>query len=210
MLKGNWYTTVADLRTLSEPDAEKLNIPQRLFRAMQKELPREESPDAYTALHSLVHSVEKDRFLSCYGFLADPYSITHYLFKLDFLLARQFMWSMLAIAMWRTPSYQLVVMLIYQIWYTLFILWHKPYKNIVLLVIDLFSQAALVIVILMLFDLAYYYGHYYLFAIISLVHLMVMVVCTFGKGLHFIYHKIADPVEPEDDETSHLITHLNR
>ncbi len=44
MLKGNWYTTVADLRTLSEADAEKLNIPQRLFRAMQKELPKEGIP----------------------------------------------------------------------------------------------------------------------------------------------------------------------
>lgn len=41
MLKGNWYTTVADLRALTEADAEKLNIPRRLFVAIQEELPRE-------------------------------------------------------------------------------------------------------------------------------------------------------------------------
>jgi hypothetical protein len=55
MLKGNWYTTVADLRwkfkeifmiytkyrTLTAADAEKLKIPLRLFRAMQEELPKE-------------------------------------------------------------------------------------------------------------------------------------------------------------------------
>jgi hypothetical protein len=41
MLKGNWYTTVADLRNLSEGDAEKLGIPLLLYRAMQEELPKQ-------------------------------------------------------------------------------------------------------------------------------------------------------------------------
>jgi hypothetical protein len=41
MLKGNWFTTVADLRNLTEMDAEKLNIPLRLFHAIQEELPKQ-------------------------------------------------------------------------------------------------------------------------------------------------------------------------
>lgn len=41
MLKGNWFTTIADLRNLTEEDAEKLTIPINLFNAIQDELPKE-------------------------------------------------------------------------------------------------------------------------------------------------------------------------
>ena len=50
MLKGNLYTTVADLRALNEADAEKLNIPRRLWVAMQEELPREGKKDTFTLI----------------------------------------------------------------------------------------------------------------------------------------------------------------
>jgi hypothetical protein len=41
MLKGNWFTTVADLRKLELADAERLGISKKFWEAMQEELPRE-------------------------------------------------------------------------------------------------------------------------------------------------------------------------
>jgi len=200
MLKGNWYTTVADLRALNEADAEKLNIPRRLWVAMQEELPREET-DVYTALDSLLQTSQKSSFMATYGFVGSAYKPANVLFKLDELLLRSLLWGLLGTALWQNPLMQLIVLLVLQFWYTCFIVWQRPYKFTIDFISDLFPQIALVAVIGMLIDFAQHNEHYGLLMAIAVINLVV-VLCSCGSHMaYLVYIKVMRPPTVEDENT---------
>jgi hypothetical protein len=191
MLKGNWYTTVADLRNLNQADALKLGIPLRLFQAMQAELfpagqkPSHSQPEAntsqnslgsYTTLQSLtVASEPKNAFLRVYGPVADHYILSHLLFSLDELVVRGIIWCVIVVATSSTSMLQLSVMLAFQIWYCGFLLFQRPYKRREWLISDVIPNVGLAVVIACMIVVAQDNDSFVLLLIIAIVHVLVAI-----------------------------------
>eukprot|EP01114_Cavostelium_apophysatum_P000831 TRINITY_DN10732_c0_g2_i1.p1 TRINITY_DN10732_c0_g2~~TRINITY_DN10732_c0_g2_i1.p1 ORF type:complete len:1023 (-),score=202.04 TRINITY_DN10732_c0_g2_i1:285-3353(-) len=186
MLKGNWYTTVADLRTISEDDAEKLRIPLRLYNAMRDELPREEKTEAYTALDSLVKSSERDDFEKKYRCAVDLYQSV-FLFKLDVLTMRNLMWILLAVALTNYELSQLLTLAILEGWYIAYLLWHRPQKSHGALIGELFAEIGMFVVILTLLSILYFQDRYYLISWISVINLVVALGSLLSPACYTFY-----------------------
>ena len=173
MLKGNWYTTVADLRNLSESDADHLGIPLLLFRAMQDELPKSEETISYVKINTLVKTEQKDRFLDSFGTLANDFKTSNIFFIVDILLLRYFVWILLFISLSHTP-YQLPVILVFQCWYTVFLSWNRPFKFKRFWLESVIPEFILIFVISFIIHLSYYEYHYILMLVIPILHLVAL------------------------------------
>jgi len=199
MLKGNWYTTVADLRTLTAADAEKLKIPLRLFRAMQEELPKEDKPEAYTALDSLVRTTQTENFVKTFQCATDEYQLSYIFFKLDNILTRNFLWALLGVALWQYPVPQMLALAIFQLWYTLFLLWHRPHKYTSSLIAEIIAEMGMTIVLFILLLIAKTGGNYDALVGVSAINFVVIISTSCSKIIGTVYESIASKKEEEKE-----------
>ncbi len=178
MLKGNWFTTVADLRNLTEADAEKLNIPLRLYHAIQEELPNKPEQTSYTRINTLVKTEQKDKFLMIFGCLAKEFKTSHILTLLDDWIIRNFIWLLIFVSLSNQLDWQLLATLIVQIWFTVFLAWQRPFKTTIELACNLIPEVALMIVIGMLMVLSSFNEIFVLLIVIPFLNVLVIITAV--------------------------------
>eukprot|EP01119_Soliformovum_irregulare_P021289 TRINITY_DN7059_c0_g1_i1.p1 TRINITY_DN7059_c0_g1~~TRINITY_DN7059_c0_g1_i1.p1 ORF type:complete len:168 (-),score=40.32 TRINITY_DN7059_c0_g1_i1:65-568(-) len=106
------------------------------------------------------------------------FNSSHVYFILDRIFLRNFIWSLLWISLWQYPVIQLGTILTFQIWYLGFLLWHRPYRYLADMVTTIFSEISLIIVLILLYDLSLNNSNYFFMLIASLIHVLVVIVCT--------------------------------
>jgi hypothetical protein len=181
---------------LSESDAEKLGIPLLLYRAIQEELPTDEE-QKYTRINTLVKTDQRGRFLELYGCLAAHYKITHILFYLDHLLIRNLLWSLVFIASSSYKDYQLFAILLLQLWYTVFLIWNRPYKRKRDLMEAVFSEVMLLAVICCLNYLSYNPYHYRVLVALPILNLVAILGSYIPHAIIYLYLRSSQQEEAE-------------
>jgi hypothetical protein len=126
------------------------------------------------------------------------------LFSFDEVFARYFLFALLAAALWRHPLWHLGVLSGLQIWYSAFILWHRPHRTLQLFLSDLIPQIGSLVVFCSIWVLGVFNNTYELLVLISFVAFLTVLV-TALLPIIFIFVKTGD----EEDETTPLIRPLN-
>ncbi|PRP86981.1 hypothetical protein PROFUN_04963 [Planoprotostelium fungivorum] len=183
MLKGNWYNTAADLKTLTVLDAKKLNIPYRLFKAIQSELPQTDNDEtrSHVALDPLVKTVHREQVQEEYGCLFNHLKPDYLLFTIDELITRNFIWILIVVLLSTNIQWQLPCLLAFQTWWVMLLVWNRPYKRtwvfLCKLLTELGTWTILIALIILSGDI---YGRYKsCFMGIVIVHVIVVLTCFF-------------------------------
>lgn len=177
MLKGNWYNTVADLRTLTAIDAKKLNIPYRLYKAIQQELPQNEDPQPQKALDSLVQTMHKEKVVGEFGCLASDYRRGYQYFKMDELLIRNLLFALIDAILAGIHNLRLVALLIFQIWWIFLLMWNRPYLSQPIFASKMVAECSLLAVIAIFVNLETDVSRFWSFIVTATLHIVVLLSC---------------------------------
>lgn len=137
--------------------------------------------------------------------MSEDYHPDYFLFKMDELIIRQFVWALIAVALWQLPFIQLGVLLGLQAWWVLFLLWHRPFKSPATFAANLLAEVGMLVNIALVVDLAKFNDHYYHLLTISIIHLVVLVGTTCSQLVYHVYTKLFRDDSRYEDEHSPLI-----
>lgn len=146
-----------------------------------------ENNETYTTLDSLVAKTnQKESFLNTYNYF-NQFKEQYLLFELDYLLFRCFFWIILVITTSFSSFWQYIILIIYQIWYIFFFIYHQPFKTIISFILQLIGEIFILFILIGLLILFQNATYWYILTIFSFLNLIFIFMEILIPILIYLY-----------------------